>query len=127
MGDSGGDAIVTGGQDVSILDKQRPDLPAKAGGAGCDKVGYVHEILIPGGAMHIMVDSFTSLIGRIISDVFKNHDGTNYPTLAVRSILLPCVTSFCEIGRRSGGLLRVLKNGKPWSVAANLVLHCAGI
>jgi len=52
MADTGRHSIITGSQDVPLLDQNGADLPAQTGGAGSYQAGNVHEVLIPGWALH---------------------------------------------------------------------------
>src|SRR5512133_4038924 len=53
VGNAGRNPVVSGGQDVAILDQHSTNLSAQTGGAGGHQVGDIHEILIPGGSLHV--------------------------------------------------------------------------
>ncbi len=55
MTDTGGRAVVAGGQDIAILHQQRPHLTAQAGGTGCHQMRDIDKILIPGWTGHSML------------------------------------------------------------------------
>ncbi len=75
---AGWNTIVAGGQNIAIFDQKGANLTSQAGGTGCHQTGDVHEILIPGWALHI---------GGLPS--FSQSSTVKYLTLPVRSILLP--------------------------------------
>ena len=49
---AGGRAVVTGGQDVPVLDGDGAHLAAQAGGTLTHQIGDVHEVIGPGHSLH---------------------------------------------------------------------------
>jgi len=47
----GGSSVVTGGQNLLILDEDSPHLPPQASGPLGDEVSNIHKIFFPGGSM----------------------------------------------------------------------------
>ena len=52
MAHAGGRTVVTGGQDVPVLDGDGAHLAAQAGGALAHQIGDAHEIIGPGHSLH---------------------------------------------------------------------------
>jgi len=57
--DAGRYPVVSGGQDIALLDKQSPNLSAQACGTGGNEPGYVHEIFVPGWSLHLVPSHFS--------------------------------------------------------------------
>ena len=56
--DPSGSTVVSGGQDVLILDDYSTHMPAETGGTGGNQFGHLHEIFVSGRSLHMTGHTF---------------------------------------------------------------------
>jgi hypothetical protein len=70
--DPSGSTVVSGGQNVLVLDDNGAHMPAEAGGTGGNQFGHLHEIFVSGRSLHVSGHTFN------VKDSIENVTGNQH-------------------------------------------------